>query len=92
VGGAAEEALRKRLDPVPPEGASDGIVPVRSQVWGNLIWAGLGDHLDVMGHFGGTGGRAAHVDWLCSGAGFDRDRFDGMLDAIARGMLGAEKT
>ena len=79
-------ALVRALGHAPPAGASDGVVPVRSQVWGQIAWAGLGDHLDVVGHFAGSG----HVDWLCSGAGYDRARFDAMIDAIARGMLASE--
>lgn len=73
---------------VPPPGANDGVVPFRSQLWGELVWAGQGDHLDVVGHFAGTGKDTEHVDWLSSGAKFDRKRFDALLDAIAGGMLG----
>ena len=28
--------------------SNDGIVPTLSQVWGELLWAGRGDHLDVL--------------------------------------------
>lgn len=31
-----------------------------------------------------------HVDWLKSGANFDRNRFDKVMDAVAKGMLEAE--
>jgi len=31
--------------------ANDGCVPVRSQLWGSVIWAGFADHLDVLGHY-----------------------------------------
>jgi hypothetical protein len=80
--------------------ANDGVVPVRSQIWGTLVWAGFGDHLDVLGHFDGVRRRRRrllfgqqppdgppHVDWMCSGSGFDRERFATLADAIARGML-----
>jgi hypothetical protein len=79
--------------------ANDGVVPVRSQVWGSLVWAGFGDHLDVLGHFDGgsarrlrtapdpRSGRAQHLDWLCSGSGFDRKRFASLADAIVSGIL-----
>ena len=30
-----------------------------------------------------------HVDWLTSGAGFDRAAFDRLMDAVAKGMLAA---
>lgn len=90
-GGAADAALLEALGHVPPSGASDGVVPVRSQIWGSIAWAGLGDHLDVVGHFAGGGEGRPHVDWLCSGASFDARRFDAMLDAVVDGMLRAER-
>jgi hypothetical protein len=72
---------------------SDGVVPLRSQLWGRVVWAGLADHLDVLGHFrdGRLGVEAAvrHRDWLTSGSSFDRPHFDALLDAIVGGMLGA---
>lgn len=85
--GEADRVLAAHLGHDVPAGASDGIVPVRSQLWGELVWAGLGDHLDVVGHFGGG---TLHVDWLCSGSHFDRARFDALLDAVVRGMLASE--
>jgi triacylglycerol lipase len=77
-----------RLGQVPPAGANDGVVPFRSQIWGDLVWAGQGDHLDVVGHFAGASKDSEHIDWLSSGAKFDRKRFDALMDAIARGMMG----
>jgi hypothetical protein len=82
--------LIDRLGQVPPPLANDGIVPFRSQLWGKLIWAGQGDHLDVVGHFAGARKDDDHVDWLSSGARFDRPRFDSLLDAIATGVLAAD--
>jgi len=82
--------LIDRLGQVPPPLANDGIVPFRSQLWGKLVWAGQGDHLDVVGHFAGSRRDDDHVDWLSSGAKFDRPRFDSLLDAIAKGILEAE--
>ncbi|HEX9298145.1 MAG TPA: hypothetical protein VF881_20030 [Polyangiaceae bacterium] len=79
--------LIEQLGQVPPALANDGIVPFRSQLWGQLVWAGQGDHLDVVGHFAGDRQNADHVDWLSSGARFDRPRFDALLDAIVRGIL-----
>lgn len=88
---ACEPQLLSRLGYLPPEGASDGVVPLRSQVWGELLWAGLGDHLDVVGHFGGGGdSRLRHVDWLSSGSRFDASRFGDLIDAMAQAMLRAE--
>jgi hypothetical protein len=70
---------------------NDGIVPVRSQVWGNVVWAGIGDHLDVLGHYldrrrGEP--ELPHRDWLTSGSGFGDREFAALIDAIAGGMLG----
>jgi hypothetical protein len=53
-------------------------------VWGRLLWAGAGDHLDVVGHFEDDRRPREHVDWLHSGAQFDRARFDAAMAAIAR--------
>jgi hypothetical protein len=93
--GDAEAALTRAFGRAPGARANDGVVPLRSQLHGTVVWAGLADHLDVLGHF--DGGRAAaagdgepaHVDWLHSGAKFDRDRFDVMTRTIAEGMLAA---
>jgi len=84
--------LIDRLGQVPPPLANDGIVPFRSQLWGKLVWAGQGDHLDVVGHFASARRGGEHVDWLSSGARFDLPRFDALLDAIVAGMLAAEKS
>ncbi len=90
-GNQANDLLREVLGAVPPEGANDGVVPIRSQVWGKLVWAGLGDHLDVVGHFHGREENDTHMDWLGSASGFTAERFDAMLDAVANGMLEAER-
>jgi triacylglycerol lipase len=90
---SADEALSAKLGAVPPPRASDGVVPVRSQIWGELVWAGRADHLDVVGHFDDpTDTKGRHVDWLSSGSEFSRRQFDQMLDAIVRGLIAAEET
>ncbi len=69
---------------------NDGVVPLRSQLWGRVVWAGLADHLDVLGHFHGDDrGPSAlrHRDWLTSGSAFDQAQFDALMDAIAEGLL-----
>jgi hypothetical protein len=79
--------------PETPLDANDGVVPIRSQVWGTLVWAGLADHLDVLGHFRDdrdpetVAPELRHCDWLTSGSQFDRARFSGLMDAIANGMI-----
>ncbi|MBK8170462.1 MAG: hypothetical protein IPK60_08965 [Sandaracinaceae bacterium] len=65
----------------------DGVVPTRSMVWGELLWCGKGDHLDVVGHFRDEDGQALHIDWLTSGASYGRYRFRAMVDALANAML-----
>ena len=80
--------------------ANDGVVPIHSQIWGQLVWAGYGDHLDVIGHYRGRrvggpgvaeGSGAPHVDWLVSGSGFDDGRFGSLMDAVAGGLLSSTR-
>jgi hypothetical protein len=85
---AAERSLRVLLGELPPIHANDGVVPLSSQLWGDLLWAGKADHLDVVGHFPGGG---THNDWLTSGARFNRVRFDVIMDRIVRGMITGEE-
>lgn len=83
-----DELLARHLDELPEPGANDGVVPLRSQLWGEPLWVGRGDHLDMVGHFPGPGG---HTDWLTSGARFDVARFDTVLDRIVENLLQAEE-
>jgi hypothetical protein len=71
---------------------SDGIVPTLSMPWGEVLWAGSGDHLDVLGHFRDDGSPALHMDWMSSGSGFTRERFRGLLDAIVEFQLASAVT
>lgn len=97
-----EAALLRAFGRAPGVHANDGVVPLRSQLHGRLVWAGYADHLDVLGHFDGSkaaksakiaatgagpGDDPPHVDWLRSGAGFDAARFAEMTKAIADGMF-----
>jgi hypothetical protein len=101
VADADSEAMLVRAFGRPPGARSnDGVVPIRSQVWGKLVWAGHGDHLDVLGHFrddartderkeGGAKELTAappHVDWLYSGSAFGRVEFESLMDAVAKGI------
>jgi hypothetical protein len=85
--GSAQRRVRALLGEEPPMSASDGIVPLYSQVWGDLVWVGKADHLDIVGHFPGPAG---HTDWLSSGSHFSRVRFDLCMDRIVDGMILAE--
>lgn len=93
AGAETEATLARRLDAVPDLHANDGVVPLRSQLWGTLVWAGLGDHLDVLGHYrddrSETAAGPRHHDWLTSGSAFGHTHFEALLDAIVAGMLKA---
>jgi triacylglycerol lipase len=86
-----DRKVRASLGALPHETASDGVVPYYSQLWGEVAWTGLADHLDVVGHFPGRRGKLQHVDWLKSGANFDEARFDSMLGGVVDGMLLSER-
>jgi len=72
---------------------NDGVVPIRSQMWGTLVWAGFGDHLDVLGHYQDSDREQTpelrHHDWLTSGSSFGAAQFSALMDAVATGMLHA---
>ncbi len=80
--------LEKRLGLPFDLALNDGLVPTASMIWGELLWAGTADHLDVLGHFRGERD-SSHTDWLVSGAGFREDDFDEVMDAIAGFQLAA---
>jgi hypothetical protein len=79
---AQRRALRSAYGKVPGAHANDGIVPTRSQLHGRVIAAVRGDHLDVIGHFSEPRGDPPHFDWLTTGSGFDRARFEAVWDAV----------
>lgn len=90
AGADAEAMLARAADRSPGARVNDGVVPLRSQVWGRLIWAGVADHLDVLGHFQDDGAArddGPHADWLASGSAFSRAQFDELMRVITRGML-----
>ena len=85
-----ERRLHRAFGRLPGVRANDGVVPVLSQIWGEVVWTGHADHLDVLGHFpDDTSPEALHVDWLTSGSAFTRRDFDAMTCAMAAGMLAA---
>jgi triacylglycerol lipase len=89
--GTGDDALRAKLGSTPDLNANDGVVPLRSQMWGNIAWLGQADHLDVVGHFQDNKKKERnHVDWLCSHSNFTRNEFQQMMDNIVRGMLDSE--
>lgn len=78
-----KDGIREQLS----DKSSDGIVPTLSQLWGDLVWCGEGDHLDVLGHFHDDEKERRHVDWMTSGAHFNRQRFGALMDAVAKFQL-----
>jgi hypothetical protein len=81
------ELIRAGIDHPVTDASNDGIVPTLSMIWGDLIWAGEADHLDVLGHFHDEIRPTDHTDWVTSGSRFTRQRFGALLDAIARFQL-----
>jgi hypothetical protein len=59
------------------------------------VWAGYGDHLDVLGHYRDStpaspeleNPKLAHHDWMTSGSAFGDAQFAALMDTIARGMM-----
>ncbi|MCU0669533.1 MAG: triacylglycerol lipase [Myxococcota bacterium] len=89
---ASARVLRRAFGSEPGVSANDGIVPTRSQAsWGRLVHAARADHLDVLGHFRSAEPGSPHVDWLASGSGFDRPRFDALWRDVARFVAGASR-
>jgi triacylglycerol lipase len=86
---AVARVLRRAYREVPSADANDGIVPTLSQAWGQVIHAALADHLDVLGHFRDASRHPPHVDWLVSGSGFDRGRFDALWSDVAHFLVAA---
>jgi len=91
-GEATEAQLVRVFGRVPGRDDNDGVVPIRSQLWGSVVWAGLGDHLDVLGHYpddreGEIAPELRHRDWLTSGSNFSHASFAALMDAISAGMI-----
>jgi len=83
-------ALRRAYRALPSPDANDGIVPTLSQTWGPVVHGAVADHLDVLGHFRDAAHAPPHVDWLVSGSGFDRRRFDALWADVAHFLVGRE--
>ena len=91
AGEETEAMLARAFGSSPGLRANDGVVPIRSQLWGKLVWAGFGDHLDVLGHYNDVVPdeivSERHHDWLTSGSAFEDAHFEALMDAVATGML-----
>lgn len=88
--GSVEEALRIAYGETIAENENDGIVPTRSQPWGEILAGVDADHLDILGHFDGRDAHPPHYDWVPSGAGFDREKFEAVWQRVFRVCVGEE--
>jgi hypothetical protein len=75
--------LRRAYGAIPSPDGNDGLVPTLSQAWGPVIHAAVADHLDVLGHFRDAAHDPPHVDWLVTGSGFTRRRFEALWADVA---------
>ena len=75
--------MRRAYGRIPDPSANDGIVPTLCQVWGDPVAAVWADHHDVIGHFHEPEHVPPHFDWMASGTGFDRPRFERVWRAVA---------
>jgi hypothetical protein len=73
---------------VPDDRDNDGVVPTLSQRWGEPAGFVLADHLDACGHFEARGEGDRHIDWLTSGAGFERVDFTALYRDLCSRLTG----
>ncbi|NOK07783.1 esterase/lipase family protein [Corallococcus exercitus] len=71
------------------ESWSDGIVPSRSQVWGQVLHVAKADHMDVVGHFDQP---PEYISWLKSGAHFQEPQFQATWDRVIDFTVGGAAT
>ncbi|QAT83616.1 hypothetical protein EJ065_2030 [Corallococcus coralloides] len=71
------------------ESRSDGIVPSRAQVWGQVLHVAKADHMDVVGHFDQP---PEHISWLKSGSHFQEPQFQAMWDRVIDFTVGGAAT
>jgi pimeloyl-ACP methyl ester carboxylesterase len=79
---AHQERLEAIFGDLPTAHDNDGIVPTRSQLWGEVIDGVSGDHLDLVGHYPTTR-EGMSSDWLPSSSGFTDDDFDRAWGSVA---------
>ncbi|HWE29277.1 MAG TPA: hypothetical protein VHB97_14810 [Polyangia bacterium] len=81
---AQQRALTSAYDRIPSTRDNDGMVPTLSQVWGEIVHAAWGDHLDAIGHFYLPSHVPPHFDWLNSGQRFTLEEFESIWHDVAR--------
>ena len=79
--------LARAYGRIPTVGDNDGMVPTLSQVWGDVVHATWGDHLDALGHFYLPTHVPPHFDWLNSGASFTIGDFERLWTDVANYLL-----
>jgi len=87
-----QAALRAFQEAVPftlSARSNDGVVPVFSQIYGDVLDVVVGDHLDVVGQFQRE--HAPYSDWLPSGSQFDADRFAQVWGRVADHIAGSSE-
>ena len=77
-------ALQQAYGEVPDLKANDGMVPVLSQLWGEVVCCVQADHHDVIGHFDSPEHIPPHFDWITSGSGFNRAQFEHLWGSVAQ--------
>jgi len=80
--------LERRVGHTLSDESADGVVPILSMLWGKLIWAAPGDHLDVVGHFLDPISPSVHTDWLASGSKCNHGLFEESMDRLVGFLLG----
>ncbi|MGZ3441192.1 MAG: esterase/lipase family protein, partial [Polyangia bacterium] len=81
---AQQVALTRAYERLPTARDNDGMVPTLSQVWGEIVHATWGDHLDAIGHFYLPTHVPPHYDWLNSGQNFTLEEFERIWYDVAR--------
>jgi len=79
-----DDAMEEAYGTRPTPRVADGVVPTLSHPWGDVIFVGEGDHLDVCGHFDAVDHHPPHVDWLKSSSQFTRTEFEELWTRVAR--------
>lgn len=79
-----DDAMEEAYGTRPTPRVADGVVPTLSHPWGDVIFVGEGDHLDVCGHFESANHHPPHVDWLKSSSQFTRTEFEELWHRVAR--------
>ncbi|MBN8232705.1 triacylglycerol lipase [Corallococcus macrosporus] len=81
---ALQEAFGERF-----EAWSDGVVPSRSQVWGQVLHVATADHMDVTGHFDQP---PEYISWLKSASHFQEPQFQTLWDRVIDFTVGRPVT